>query len=279
MWHYRSVGEFAKSVEICDAGIKLADELGANPVQYPTIKALALVNLGQYGEAWDALQSEVTEEPFGQAMREYGFMFYLMDLLAFEQASEQALTVAKLADELDRAWMRTGAQNLRVTSLARLGSLDDASLTEIEQDLQSFGGRLGRQARAEAMLSIGSLEEALELADAAIVSTERSGMKLDLIPALELKLRILLKMEKMTEALAVADNALEQANQTEYRSMIWRILAGRARAREAAGDETGANEDFQAAAAIARELVETIPDPELRQSFETNPMVAPILER
>ena len=206
-------------------------------------------------------------------------MFYLMDLLAFEQAAEQARKADKLADEFDRAWMRIGAQNLRVTSLARLGSLDDAALSEIEQDIQSFGGKLGRQARAESMLSIGSLDEALELAEAAVDSAEKTGMKLDLIPALELKLRVFLEMENMTEALVVADYALEQAHQTDYRSMTWRIQASRARAREAAGDETGANEDFQTAAAIVRELAETIPDPEHRQGFETNPLVAPILKR
>jgi tetratricopeptide (TPR) repeat protein len=279
MWHYLRIGEFVKSVEVCDAGIKLADELGARPVQYFTIKALALLNLGRYGEAWDALQREVTEESFGQAMHEFGLAYYLESVLACEQAAEQARKVARIATDLNRAWMRTGAQNLRVTSLARLDSLDDATLTEIEQDLQSFGGTLGRQARSEAMLSIGSLEEALELAEAAVDSAEKTGMKLDLIRALELKLRILLELENMAEALVVADNAFEQAYQTEYRSMLWRIQANRARARKAAGDESGAKQDFQTAAAIARELAESIPDEKLRQSFETNPLVAAILKR
>jgi len=78
MWHYLRIGEFERGVETCDLGIKLADELGAKPVQYNTIKALALINLGRYGKAWDALQMEVTEEAFGSAMQQYGLAFYLM---------------------------------------------------------------------------------------------------------------------------------------------------------------------------------------------------------
>jgi len=277
MWHYRRVGEFERSVEICDAGEKLADELGAHPVQYNTIKALSLINLGRYGEAWDALQREVTEETFGYAMQQYGLTFYLFDLQAFERAAEQARKTYELAKELDRAWMMKEVQNLYVTSLAQLGTLDETSLAKIEQDLKPFSKTLGRQAKAETMLSTGSLEEALELADAAITNTEKAGMKLYLIPALELKLRILLDLKNVTEALIVADNAFQQALQTGYQPMMWRILAGRARAREAAGDEIGAKQDIQSAAAIASELAETIPDQELRQEFKTNPLVAPIL--
>ena len=279
MWHYRRVGEFTKSVEACDAGIKLADELGANPVQYPTIKALSLICLGRYDEAWEALEQEVAEEFFGQVMREYGLTYYLESMLAFEQTIEQAQKTIKLAIELDRAWMRRGAQNQRVSSLAQLGIMDDQTLAEIEQDLQSLDANISRKAMAEVMLARGSLEHALELVEAAISSAEETGMKLDLIPALELKLRILLGMENFSEALAVADTALEQAIKTNYRSMIWRIQANRARTREAMGDEKGAREDFRAAADTVWELAQTITEPELRHGFETSPLTAPLLSR
>jgi class 3 adenylate cyclase/tetratricopeptide (TPR) repeat protein len=277
MWHYLRTGEFDRSVEACDLGTKLADELGAKPVQYNTIKALALINLGRYGEAWEALQEEVTEEAFGSAMQKYGIAFYLMNLLAFGPADDQAQRTSELAKKLNRAWMRIGMQNLRVVSLARLGTLDDSTLTEIKEDLKSFGATLGRPAMAEVLLLKGSLEEALKLSEEANVDAEKAGIYLNLIPGLELSIRILLGLNRPAEALAVADEALKKAEQTGYHSLLWRILIGRAEARKRLGDEQGGIEDHLAAARILNELMETIPDVEHRRGFETNPLVAPIL--
>ena len=42
MWHYWIRARFERCVEVCDAGIALARQLGSPPVQYPSIKALAL---------------------------------------------------------------------------------------------------------------------------------------------------------------------------------------------------------------------------------------------
>ncbi|MBW2365094.1 MAG: hypothetical protein JRF25_08520 [Deltaproteobacteria bacterium] len=278
MWTYRRVGDFLRCVEICDASIHLAEELGANPVQYPTIKALALINLGRYDDAWGSLQQEFTEEQFGYTMQQYGVMYYLMDLLAFDRAAEKTSEVVELATQLDRAWMRTEAQMLRVGALTRLGTLDDEILEGIEQDLQSFGGELGRSTTAEVMFMKGSFGEALELVEASTARAEEIGFKLEWIPALELKLRILLSLDRFDEALKLADVALQQAEQTNYRPMQWRILAGRANAKAAMGDSVGAAEDYVAAARIIDDLAATIPDAELRRGFETNPLVKSIHE-
>jgi predicted ATPase/class 3 adenylate cyclase len=277
MWHYLRIGEFERGVEACDLGIKLADELGAKPVQYNTIKALALISLGGYGKAWEALQKEVTEEAFGFAMQQFGMAFYLMDLLAFGPAAEQAQGTSELASKLNRAWMRRGVQNVRVVALACLGTLDEATLTEIQQDLQSFGAALGRQTMAEVLLMRGSLEEALRLSEEANVEAEKTGINLNLMQGLELSLRILLKLNRDAEALVVADEALKKAEQTNYRSLLWRILISRAEARKRLGDKQGGIEDSLAAARILKEIIETIPNADLRRGFETNPLVAPIL--
>ncbi len=209
-------------------------------------------------------------------MQRYGMTYYLTDLLAFGPAAERARRTSELAKKLNRAWMRRGVQDLRVVSLARLGTLDESTLTEIQQDLESFGAALGRQAMAEVMLMRGSLEEALSLSEEEKVE---SGMVLNLIPGLELYIRILLGLDRLPEALAVAEEALKQAKQVHYRSLLWRILTGRAEARRRLGDEHGGIEDYRAAAEILTELKETIPDEKQRRDFETNPLVALILAR
>jgi len=278
MGHCRWRGELSRCVEICDAGISLAEQLGVPPVQYPTRKALALISLGRFGEAWSALQAEVTEEPFGYAMQQYGVAYYLMGLLAFEQAAGKAHKVVALATKLDRAWMRTQMQNLRISALIRSSAFREDILAEIELDLQSYGGTLNRQSMAEVALVRGSLDEALSLTDLVSTDAERSEGKLGWIAALELKLRILLELDRAPDALAAADRALQQAEQIDCRSMLWRILAGRARARKALGAHRDAGKDHRGAAIIIRELSSTISDAELKLGFETSPLVTAVMD-
>ena len=69
MWQYLGRGELLRCVQTCDLGIELARQLGSAPVQYGSIKALALTELGRYDLVDAALDEEVTddEHPFGQA--------------------------------------------------------------------------------------------------------------------------------------------------------------------------------------------------------------------
>ena len=50
---------FADCVACSDRATALAARLGIPPVQYGTIKSLALVDLGRFDEAWQALEQEV----------------------------------------------------------------------------------------------------------------------------------------------------------------------------------------------------------------------------
>ena len=49
MWLTYSAANYEQTVKLCDRGIELADILGTPPVQYGSIKALALVELGRFG--------------------------------------------------------------------------------------------------------------------------------------------------------------------------------------------------------------------------------------
>src|SRR5215831_4789010 len=80
---------FARCVECCDAGIRLAAEIGTLPVMYPTEKAFALVYLGCYDAAWAALQGEIADEahPVGSMVQDLYTGVYFLDLMAYERAS------------------------------------------------------------------------------------------------------------------------------------------------------------------------------------------------
>ena len=92
MWSTLSTARLERCIEICDAGIELAYRIGTLPVQYPTIKALALMDLGRFGGAWDALGKEIADEAhrFGAALRDYGKLFYELQVGDIEGALARA---------------------------------------------------------------------------------------------------------------------------------------------------------------------------------------------
>ena len=107
MWFALGQGKPERCVEICDAGIVLAYRIGALPVQYPTIKALALIELGRFGEAWSALDQEIADDAhrFGVALQDLGRLQYEVSVGAFEAALARAPRVIAESHVLVRAWM------------------------------------------------------------------------------------------------------------------------------------------------------------------------------
>src|SRR5262249_4836532 len=55
-------GDFTEGIMHADRATAVALQLGVPPVQYPTFKAICLLGLGRYGEAWASLQAEVVDD-------------------------------------------------------------------------------------------------------------------------------------------------------------------------------------------------------------------------
>jgi class 3 adenylate cyclase/tetratricopeptide (TPR) repeat protein/ribosomal protein L40E/ABC-type dipeptide/oligopeptide/nickel transport system ATPase component len=279
MWIYRGRGNFERCVECCDVGIHLAAEVGAPPVQYWTLKALALMGLGRYDAAWGALQEEVAgeEHRLGTAMKDLGTGIYFLELMAYEKASEMFENVIEQGTRLKRAWMRNWGRTLLAVALVKAGQLDEASPDRITQDLASTGRTLPPDVMAEIHLSEGRLDEALKAAGEASSRAEEGGRRPDHVSALESQLRVLLRMGKPEEVVALADKGIRMAEEMSYLPMLWRIRAAKARALEMIGKNEEAAQEYEAAAAIIRKLADTIPDAELRQILISNPQVSSIL--
>jgi tetratricopeptide (TPR) repeat protein len=60
MWQTYGLGKAGRCVEICTEGIELSERLGLPPVQYATIRGLAYIDLGRFGEARDSFDQEVS---------------------------------------------------------------------------------------------------------------------------------------------------------------------------------------------------------------------------
>ena len=269
LWANLQWGNFQRAVETCDAAIKLADEIGAPPVQYSTLKALALLGLGRYGHAWEALQHEVADKahPFGQAMQTLGLGIYHLELLAYETAAEVFDDLIQRATRLQRTWMQNWGKRLRARSLLRAGKLDKAGLTQTQLDLQGVDAERAGTVTAEILLALGKPDEALAHAvEAARWAAERDWSP-EVVAALEVQSLVLLEMYRPADALIFAADALQQAKAMGARPMIWRLQVLTARAHRGLNDHEAARRALATAAEIVRALAASIPDVAHQQRF------------
>ena len=279
MWIYLYRGDLERCVECSDKGIYLAAELGVPVVLYPSAKALALIKLGRYDAAWASLQEEIVdnEHRMGNAMQHFGTGVYFLEIMAYEKASEAFEYVIEQARLLKRPWLRSWAYNKSAETLIRTGQLDQLKLDKIVQELASMDAALPAKLIGEIALSLGKLDEALQQAKTALYQAKEIGRRPDYVSALELKLRVLLQMHRPKDCIALSHEGIRMAEEMGYLPMLLRIRSSKAQAFEMFGDTEVAAREYEAAAATIRELADTITEAELRQTFMSNPLVAPII--
>lgn len=289
MWHHYFRAELEQCVATCNDGIALAAQLGSPPVQYPTLKGLALTDLGRFDEAWAAFEDEVADQqhPFGRCMRGLGIAFWLESLGALERAEATAKSVWEEAGRLSRAWMQRHMLNLLTVISARRGAAGADLAVWIATKsqgtaVQASSGALARigwspLATAETALAQGDAAAALAVADDVAVTCASSGEQRERILALEVGLRALARAQRWDELLERADGALQEAERSGFRTRTWRILAWRAQGRAARGDEGAARDDRSAARALLDELAGQIANPELRAGFLADPLAQAVM--
>lgn len=277
MWHYWVRGEFERCVEVCDQGVALAAQLGSEPVQYSTIKALALMDLGRFDAASDALEQEISDEqhPFGRAMRQLGVAAYLEHLGALDRAAIVGRELLEEARRLKRTWMQQWMVDMLTALSARMG---DRELRDyVDTTAAAIGFRPSSLAVAERRLAEGNPGEALELLEQFSRAAEQSGIRRNRVVALEAELRALGALGRWAEMARRADAALLEGEGIGFKAMTWRIRSQRARARLELGDRTGATRNREAARQVLESLLTSVPDQGLRACLEADPTARQIL--
>ena len=153
-------------------------------------------------------------------------------------------------------------------------------LTSMSASLPLGGLRdiMAEEVVAELLLSEGTLDEALRQAETAATQAAQSGFRPAAVSALEVQVRILLRLNRPADAaVALADEALRAAEEMHYLPMVWRLSAAKAQALTRLGNTAEAAQASQAAAAVIRQLAETIPDAALKHSFLSNSLVSSIM--
>ena len=279
MWANLRRGYFHQAVKSCDMGMTLAEKIGVPPVQYPTIKALALLNLGRFDEARRSLDDEVADEAhrFGRAFKELGLGVYYLELMAYGRAKEKLESAIMQAKLLGRDWMQVLARVNLARAHAEDGSKDQSRNKDILRHLINLDNpeamiRVGDFARIE-----GRFSEALEQAEKAEILSIETGKLPGTIHALLLKSRILLDEGNLQDAISIAEEGVQISETMEYLPMIWRIRGIKAEGLMRLGEEIEAENEYEQARDVIRQLAKNISDEIHKQTFLSSPLVATVL--
>jgi len=274
-----NLGNFYRVVECSELAIQLAKELGVLSIQYSTRKAFAFLKLGFYDEAWKALQQEIMDEEHkqGRAFGELGIGAYFLELMAYDRAIEILRDVIQQGKAIGRKWICGWAGDELIRAYTRAGQCEGANLDDIIHRIADKLMRIPADVMAEVALSAGRLDEAMEHVNRACLKAKELTQYTNYVSHGELKVRILLEMNKVKEALNLIDELLQMAQEMEYQPMIWRIRASKARSHEILGEVDNAAEEYMKSATIIHKLADTISQEDLKKNFLANPIIASIL--
>jgi len=279
MWQYWSRGDFERSVEACDRGIELAEQLGSAPVQYGSIKAIALVDLGRFDAVEAALAQEVADadHPFGQAMQQLGRTVFLERIDAREAAMATGRDALRRAGELSRTWMQSWLRELLGSLAARMG--------KPEQEIQAWFGDpvapgfgIAGVAEVHRAIADGRAESAIDSLVESRDAQHRHALRRHWIESGDALAAAQLAAERPADAAATALEALAAAKETGCESLAWRLEARLAQAHERLGNAAEAATWRSAARTRHAALAERLGDPALRRAFESQPLARSFAE-
>jgi tetratricopeptide (TPR) repeat protein len=267
----RNEGRLERSVEVCERAIELADRLGVPQVQYPTFKAMALIPLGRFDEAWQSIGEEVTGEGyrFARALQRLGFFRFKCQMGALNELFDEAAPLLTESHALNRAWMVELIAD-DFMSMAAIGGRHREAERVIKSTLDEI--EMNGLATAEYALAEGAADKALQSALAYQQETKQRDMMLLCAESSAVVGRCLLALDRHEDAVAELETAVRFCEECGARNILWRLLASRSLAYTAVGEASLAEQDRQTALRIINELAATIPGEALRVSFQSHPL-------
>jgi tetratricopeptide (TPR) repeat protein len=270
MWSTYSKQKFERCTQICDAGIELAYRIGTLPVQYPTIKGLAQIELGRFDQAWASFDQEIADAAhrFGAAIRDLGRMSYVLRTGAHDEALERAKHVTAESHALSRAWMlKWVAEDLAGLAADYVG--DAEMIARIEALVTATGAPPGKLGEAALHIAKGENDAAMALLVGPKQIEWIGAARFETVHA-----RLLAQLHTSggdhAQALAAIEPAVSRARESAAAGRLWRLLGEQALIEEALGRDAATTR--QEAKALWSRIGGEIPDPEHRAAFTRGPM-------
>ena len=243
MWTYWRTGHFTDCVACCDRATALAGRLGIPPVQYGTIKSFALVDLGHFDQAWQALEQEVADDghPFGQAFQHLGRTWWHAASGDVERVIRDAPRIFADARKLKRTWMIPWAEGLLASAIvaSHPEGTDEATMRVA---VEAAGGRLTGESLVAAQLHAGNADAALKECERILSQLEAEGQVRAHWIMEELRIRALFALDRFADASDAAVAALTIVAPLGWQWLAWQLRASFVAALDALGDERLATE-------------------------------------
>ena len=277
MWTYWGSAQFVDCIACCDRATALAVRLGIPPVQYGTIKSFALVDLGRFDEAWQALEQEVAddEHPFGQAFQHLGRTFWYAGAGDFERVVRDVPRVLCDAAKLQRTWMIAWANDLLASAM--VASSPEGASEALRAKAKPSGRHLAGESLVAAHLVSGNAETALAECERRLPQLKGEGRIRAYWIFEELRIRALLTLSRPQDACSAVESALSVIAPLGWRTLAWRLQASRAAALAELGDERAAAER-RAAVETLTAIAATLRDTSVRSRFLSQRAAASLLE-
>ena len=268
MWQRLVAGQFEGTVACCDRGIELADLIGSAPVQYGSIKAIALSNMGRFDEVDAAIAQEVTDDdhPFGQLMASLARSAHLTNLGAWGPA---ALTLAETlegATAMSRVRFQAWAGSLLAVVAARCRA-DGGEAVPSPDSIPRFGTWTKGLIAAQVALADGKPADALALTNPLLPAAD-DVPHADHVSVFDVVASAQLALGDHAAALDAASRGIELGEPMCFGSILWRLRAVRSRALDGLGRSDEAAREAASARAEVTDLAGRIADPDLRAWFE-----------
>jgi class 3 adenylate cyclase/tetratricopeptide (TPR) repeat protein len=278
MWTYWGAAQFMDCIACCDRATALASRLGIPPVQYGTIKSFALVDLGRFDEAWQALEQEVAddEHPFGQAFQHLGRTFWYAGAGDFERVIRDVPRILSDAAKLQRTWMIPWADEL-LASAIMASSPDGTSEAGLCAKAKPGGRHLAGESLVTGLLRAGNAEAALAECERRLPQFEREGRARAYWIFEELRIQALLALDRFNDVCNAVEAALSVVAPLDWRTLVWRLQASRATALNELGDLSAAAER-RTAVELLTAIAGTLHDTSVRGRFLSQRAAARLLE-
>ena len=278
MWTYWRATHFTDCVNCCDRATTLAGRLGIPPVQYGTIKSFALVDLGHFDQAWQALEQEVADDghPFGQAFQHLGRTWWHAASGDVERVIRDAPRIFADARKLKRIWMIPWAEGLLASAIvaSHPEGTDEATM---KVAVEAAGGRLTGESLVAAQLHAGNADAALKECERILSQLETEGQVRAHWIMEELRIRALFALDRFADASDAAVAALTIVAPLGWQWLAWQLRASFVAALDALGDERLATER-RSAVELLMAVAGSLSDASARARFLVQPIAADLLK-
>jgi class 3 adenylate cyclase len=277
MWAYWRAARFTDCVACSDRAKALAARLGIPPVQYGTIKSFALVDLGRFDEAWEALEQEVADEehPFGRAFQHLGRTWWYAAAGDVHRVLHDVPRVIADATALQRMWMMPWAEGLLASAVVA-SQPEGTSEAKLRAEVEAAGGRLADDALIAAQLRAGDADAALAECPGRLAQLDKEARVRSHWLVEEMRIHALLVLGRFADACQVVDVALAAVTPLDWRSLEWRLRASRAAALAGLRDQRAEGERLKAREVLMA-VAKTLTQASVRERFLSQPVAADLL--